>query len=304
MRELHLTDEQISILVDGSLSATERALLHEHMGSCNTCYSAYQDALLYKGIFEVDASVFRAPDEMMAVARDVSWAGQQTAPDPLPHRPSFWRSWAPALGGLAATTVLIASITLWQSGSDSGNYSKSIAPVFTAVVDASTGGSIVIPGAEASVASTSPMFRSGHVTPDAALNAALVQLNELYRDGSAQPEVAHWLVSGYLATGQLENARIYVQDARLRFPDDSRFLILDGLVSYRLNEMGRAERLLQAALQTDPNNGAALVNLGLVQYERGQWDSARRTFEAVQVHFPGTPLDARASSLLSGLLNS
>jgi tetratricopeptide (TPR) repeat protein len=302
VRELHLTDEQISILVDGSLGATARALLHEHMGSCESCYCAYQDALLYKGIFETDATVFRAPDDIMEVARNLSWAGQQTASDPEPHRPSFWRSWAPALGGLAAASVLFASIAIWQPSQEASEYSQSIGPIQSAVVDASTGGSIVIPGAEASAASTSSMFRSGHVSANPALVLALDQLNQLYQENNAHPEVASWLISGYLATGQLENAQIYVQDARRRFTGDPRFLILDGLISYRLNDMGRAERLLQAALQTDPDNGTALVNLGLVQYEQGQWDSARRTLETVQSRFSDTPLGVRASSLLSDLL--
>jgi TolA-binding protein len=45
------------------------------------------------------------------------------------------------------------------------------------------------------------------------------------------------------------------------------------------------------------------VNLGLVQYERGQWDSARRVFETVRTQFAGSPLEDRATALLAGLLN-
>jgi TolA-binding protein len=67
--------------------------------------------------------------------------------------------------------------------------------------------------------------------------------------------------------------------------------------------MDRAERLLQSALANDPDNGAAMLNLALVQYEMGQVDSARRTLEMVRSHFPGSPLEARATVLISDLLN-
>ena len=92
------------------------------------------------------------------------------------------------------------------------------------------------------------------------------------------------------------------RDARLRYPGDQRFVILEALVAYRSSDMARAERLLQFALRQDPLNGVALLNLGLVQYEQGQWDIARRTFESVRTRFAGSPLEERAAILLSGLL--
>lgn len=302
MTTLHLTDEQISILVDGGMNGRERALLHEHMSACEDCYRAYEDALRYRGILETDASVFRVTDEMLAVARNVSRAGLRRAPDPSPHRPLFRRLWVPVLGGVATAAALVVAVVMWLPDRKGEQYSNAVRPVMSAVVDASTGGAIVIPGTEASVAATVPMYRTGQVTQSDELDDALDQLTRLYQT-SRIPEVAHWLISGYLATGRLDMAQVYVQDARVRFPDDARFLILDGLVSYCVGDMPRAERVLQAALSSDPNNGTALVNLGLVQYEQGRWDDARRTFETVRARFSGTPLDIRAETLLNGLLN-
>jgi Flp pilus assembly protein TadD len=135
-----------------------------------------------------------------------------------------------------------------------------------------------------------------------AISSAITQLARAYRE-DAEPDVAHWLISGYLATGDVESAGIYAHDARVRFPDDSRFLVLDAIVAYRSSDMDRAERLLQTALGSDPNNGAALLNLALVQYETGRWDSARRTLELVRTQFPDSPLELRASTLISDLLN-
>ncbi|HET6348798.1 MAG TPA: tetratricopeptide repeat protein, partial [Candidatus Krumholzibacteria bacterium] len=74
-------------------------------------------------------------------------------------------------------------------------------------------------------------------------------------------------------------------------------------VAYRTNDLDRAENLLRTALDTNPRDGAALLNLALVQYETGQWESARRTLQLVRTEFPGSALETRASTLITGLLN-
>jgi hypothetical protein len=212
---------------------------------------------------------------------------------------------APALAG-AAIVVLVMVVAQWRPlmPGQQPHYTAYVDPIREAVTNASTSGAIVIPGGETAVATSTPLHRSGRVDPDPVITEALRELTRAYSDRRTSPDVAHCLVSGFLATGQLDNARVYVQDARLRYPDDLRFIVLDALVAYRSNDMPRAERLLQIALQTDPHNGAALINLGLVQYEQGHWDLARRTFEIVRTRFAGSPLEARAATLLSGLLGS
>lgn len=294
--ELHLTEEQLAVLVDGSMPETERGLLREHLRACPQCREAFAEAVRYRGIWVSDASVFRAPESAVAIARAIGPS------EPTRSRRLVWR---PRLAPvIAAAAVVVAVVSFWRAEfpSPDARYGELLRPVQVAVRDASSGGSIVIPGAE--TAATMPTYRSGYVPADAAISEALGNLTELYRDGSATPDVAHWLISGFLATGDLETAAVYVQDARLRFPGDSRFLVLDALVAYRSRDMSRAERLLQTVLRDDPQNGAAMINLGLVQYELGQWDSARRTLELARTRFAGSPLEARAAALISGLLNS
>ena len=160
----------------------------------------------------------------------------------------------------------------------------------------------MLPGAEAVAASTVPEFRSGRATASEHVSQALTSLAEAYRDEDTPPEVAHWLISGFLAVGELESARLYSEDSRRRYPGDERFVILEAIVAYRSNDMKRAERLLQMALRDNPRNGAALLNLGLVQYEQGQFDVARQTLETVRQEFAGSPLEHRAAALLIGLL--
>ena len=303
MTELHLTDEQLAALADGSMTESERALLIEHVRACNFCHDSYLDTVRYRAMVVADASIFRAPDAVVRLARAIPSRRSEVRPSTRTESRRRWFA-PPALAGFAAAALIVAAIAMWQAGIRPGGnrYDAYFSPLQQAAASASNEGSIILPGTEETAASASTLYRSGIVPVDETIAVALSQLTRAYRE-DANPEVAHWLISGFLATGDLEQARLFAQDARLRFSGDARFLVLDAIVAYRSEEFDRAERLLQAALDTDPNNGAALLNLALVQYETGRIDSARRTLELVRTQFPGSPLEARAQTLISGLLN-
>lgn len=302
MTELHLTDEQLAALADDSMSESDRALLIEHVRSCNACHDSYLDTVRYRAILLADATVFRAPDEFIRLARSLARRGASyDAGERQSRIPAGRRWWAPPLlAGVGAIAVGVAAVAWWHSGAK--RYDHYLSPLQQAAVSASAEGSIILPGTEEAAGVTSTLHRSGLVAADEAIASAISELTRVYRE-DANAEVAHWLISGYLATGELEQARLFAQDARLRFSEDARFLVLDAIVAYRSEEFDRAEHLLQAALDAEPNNGAALLNLALVQYETGRADSARRTLELVRSQFPGSPLEARAEILISDLLN-
>jgi|GEM_PF-3373343 len=325
MNRLHLTDHQIAALADDVMPAAERTLLEEHLRTCRSCYDAYSDTLRYSVIWQTDPSIVRADPSVAAIAHETPLrTGRSPRHEMRPRRlddPSHgpwslpvtprprsrgrgWfaaRRWAPVLAGFA---VMIAAVAvLWHPLRRSAAPDQAVwSPVRKAVEQASVGGAIVIPGTEAVAATVSPAIRSGHAEPTTAVRHALAELSRTYRNHQTAPEVAQWLISGYLAVGQLENARIYAEDARRRYPGNTRFDVLSAIVAYRSNNMARAQRLLQLALHTNPRDGAALLNLGLVQYEQGHWDSARRTFESVQQEYAGRPLGQRAGVLIDGLL--
>jgi len=295
MTELHLTDEQLAALVDGSLGDSERGFLVEHLRACDFCHAAYRDTIRYRAILTADASVFRAPDPVLEMARGIARPARRTS-EPR-------RSWlTPRLAFGLSAAALIAVATLWFTHQPGEKDLEWMPTLKQAAASASADGSIVLPGVEQLVAATSAEHRTGFVQPDQAITDALSGLTAAYRQ-NPNPDIAQWLISGYLATGEVESGRLYINDARLRFPGDSRFLVLDAIVAYRMSDMDRAENLLRAALDANPRDGAALLNLALVQYESGQWDSARRTLQMVRSEFAGSPLEARANTLIAGLLN-
>ena len=299
MTELHLTDEQLAALADDSLGEGQRSFLIEHLRQCPPCHDAFRETVRYRSILLADASVFRAPDEVVRLAKRVARETREPAEDRR-----RWRLVSPGFA-MAAAALLLAALSVWQIGvhtAHRGDNDRWFEPLQAAAANAAAAGSIVLPGVEQVAAVTTPLYRSGYVERNPAIDDAIAQLARSYRE-KADPEVAHWLISGYLATGDVESAGIYARDARVRFPDDRRFLVLDAIVAYRSNEMERAERLLQTALDEDPHDGVALLNLALVQYELGQTDAARRALELVRSQFRGSPLEARAATLISDLLN-
>jgi cytochrome c-type biogenesis protein CcmH/NrfG len=301
MTELHLTDEQLATLADDSLTGPDRAFLLEHLRSCHSCRDAIQDTVRYRAILLSDSSVFRAPDDAVRAARRI---GESRRREPRTLPGIRWLVSPGALAGLTAAAMIVAAVGLWKAGygPDRSQYDPLFQPLRQAAASASSAGSIVLPGTEDAATMTSARYRTGHVEPDEAIDNALNELTRAYRNHPS-PDVAHWLITGCLATGDVERASIYTHDARLRFPDENQFLVLDAIVAYRSDEMDRAERLLHMALENDPENGAAMLNLALVQYETGQTDSARRTLELVRTQFAGSPLETRANVLIADLLN-
>jgi anti-sigma factor RsiW len=207
--EWHLSEEQLAMLVEGSAGEGDSALLREHLKMCPDCAAAFEDVALYRAVWQADASVFRASDDLVALAASVPDREQATAKsEPLAAVP-FWRSWVPVFGTATAAVVLIAALAIWQPGQfERDAYADLLPPLQQAVAVASMEGSILIPGGEASASTTSPVHRAGIVAQDEIIASSLGRLANVYHEHPGNSDVAHWLISGYLATGQRPSTAI------------------------------------------------------------------------------------------------
>lgn len=103
----HLTDEQLSLLVDGELSLVHRGAITAHIASCPEC-AARHDHLV-----DVIASLRLQPK--------LQWTSADTArtmaalPVPVPARSREWPMLAAAAAGTAVAGVLALKLTLVQA---------------------------------------------------------------------------------------------------------------------------------------------------------------------------------------------
>jgi len=131
--DLHLTEEQLSILADGKLAEGEGALLREHLRACPGCAAALQEIRRYAAIWETDASALRAPAELVALA--LGLPGRERAAQRAAARP-VWLTWLPRLASASAVVAIVAAIALWhpwRAPVGGGDYDRLLRPVQAAV---------------------------------------------------------------------------------------------------------------------------------------------------------------------------
>lgn len=296
---IHLSPEDIAVFVEGAAGGFESARTSAHLSTCESCFEAYQYALRFAagGAAEADG----APGQRaVRAAKRIAGGGHR--------RPHFdrrgARRWIASIGphgrfGLAAAGfALFIAAVVWLRpvpvGEGFDPRSELYAPVTEAMIRTSERNVLVLPGVENRIGDDPAVYRSGAATTTADLDASLFRLSEDYWDEGVSADAAQWLISGYLATGQLDNARSYVEDARKRYPDETVFVALDAVVAYGENDLAKAAELLRSALEADPENVLYRFDLGVVLRESGDSSGARAAFERVREVAPNTPLAARA----------
>jgi tetratricopeptide (TPR) repeat protein len=285
----HLTREDIARLAAGDITSM-REEARSHLASCPECRDAVRESELWLATWTSQPEAFA--DEANARRATRSFLRDLSAGAPAGSR---WRRWA--LTGSALVAAVLAFL-IWKPNDDRLPFS--IAPVTTAIEETALTSRVLIPGAENADLKERDAFRSGVAQPSPETDAALHRLVEAYLDGSGDEDVAATLVAGYLATGQLGSARDFVKDARARYPDDGRLLVLDGLVAYLEGRTNEAEDLLRSALARDPRDSVAMVNLAQLLSDTGRRDEAVSLARSVRDDARSAVLVARADAILSG----
>jgi tetratricopeptide (TPR) repeat protein len=307
-QEYHSSHEEIASFIEGSTGEIDTMRIRAHLQSCDRCLEAYHYAVRYRGMHD-DLPADDAPSrEAVRAAKAI--AQRDYLRDNLDRRGK--RRWIATLTPAgrvafsAAAVAVFAAAVLWlrpiAMGEDFDPYSQELTPVTAAMVTASERGQLVLPGVEGSLGSAPATVRSGPAQITRRLDNALAKLAIAYNDGDLESDEAQWLIGGYLATGQLENARVYLEDARGRYPDDRDLVVLEGLLAFGRDDLDGAAGHFESVLREEPGNAVAAFNLAVVKMESGSTTEARELLERVQNLVPDdSPLAARAGTALAGL---
>lgn len=317
--EHHLGVDDIARLLEGRLGEIERAKILAHLETCRECVEVYLDSAVEVGFLRVGGPSsskktrnlvglgMQVPAQADAAARARAGGSEKVS------APGFRRGWRLRVLVVAASVVFVVAVLRYGAGvlemSRSSRVSSDVfQPIQAAVGEFSRVGEMVLPGGESYVGGSGPLFRSLGGSLHDPLAAPLKDLLAKFLAGSRSPDVAYWLVAGYLSSGEGRTASIYVSAARERFPDDPRLMVLDAAVAYFGRDLARSERLLRDAAKSrlddppsDPLAAVAQINLAVVLRDQGKFAEAREILRYVAERHAGEPIGERARSIGTAL---
>jgi tetratricopeptide (TPR) repeat protein len=306
-RTYHASHEEIASFIAGSIGEIDRARVRVHLECCEGCREAYRYAVRYRGMHNGvpadDAPSIQALRAAKAIAeRDYLRTNANRRGT---------RRWVAGLGPAgravltAAVVVVFVLAVVWlrpiSMDGDFDLHSEALFPITDAMVTASQRNPLVLPGVQQELGVVPATLRSGPVTVTRRLDNSLSRLALAYNAGSLSGDEAQWLIGGYVATGQIANARIFIEDARERYPEDTDLVVLEGILAYGADDLERAAALFESVLEEDEGDAVAAFNLAVVKEEAGETSDARDWFERVRDLASGSPLAARAEAALTGI---
>jgi hypothetical protein len=297
-----LTDEEITAAIDGTLEGDDLGRVREHLVACKECRILVGDSALYLGLWETGGEGFETDAALIDEGKAVAEPG-----DVMPASPG--RGVADAARrrfiavGAAAACVIIAAAVLWigigRRAERRALDPSLVGPIRRAVGSVSRRGTLVIPGGEFALRGGDDTFRSGYSIFSDTLKTALHSLYKDYVEGEARPEAAEWLIAGNIAAGQRETARDILNDARRRFPARQPLIVLEAIVSYMEGDLDGAEAAMRRAVEADPADPIARLDLAVVLIERGRISDAVPILDGLAKQHAGEPISLRADSLLA-----
>ena len=297
----HLSHEEIASFAEGTTGEIDSLRVRAHLQGCDFCLDSYRFVVRFNGAHDDSPPGDMPGSDALQAAREI--ARHDAVRGHQDRRGK--RGWAgQALLASAIVAVFIAA-AVWirplPGGEGFDPNAEGLAPVTRAMAVASGRGQMVLPGAEGLLEAAPVVVRSGSAPITRELDNALARLAVAYNDGSLASDEAQWLIGGYLASGQKENARVYIEDACRRYPGDLDLLVLDGVLSYGDDDLDRASARFEAVLAEDGKHAVAAFNLAVVRAGQGDPAGARLLYERVRDEASGSPLAERAESALSDL---
>ncbi len=304
-----MTVDDIARLLEDRLGDIDRAIVLAHVRTCKQCHELYQDSAVELGLHESGmAEPMDTPDGLVADGLRVVGEVQTGREADASRHGRIWRNWKTRAVTVAAVFLVIA-VGAWFSVRIAGQLTRSgldpdvLGPIKVAVAEYSMTDVFVLPGGEAFIGGSSPVYRSVRGSRSNSdyerVDISLDTLYDRYESGGETPDVAYWLVAGYLSTHRLGSARVYIADARKLFPEDARLMVLDAIVAYMDGAIGRSEGLLRTAQAAHPRDPAILIDLAIVLGEQQKSTEARELLEKVRELNKNTAIAGRAEAILS-----
>lgn len=301
-----MSDGEIASFIEGIKNKSDSARIAKHLQSCRHCFDIYQDSAINRGLLNSGSSAFDSHKELIEAGKQVfslsdSSKGALKEGKQPPKRSRFGRHFRLRLA-LFSIMAVVAVGLMWinlDRGGDAGPNHSIPKPVLDAVEKATAMGKFVLPGGEGGLDAAGGAYRSGYVHLTDSLDSALKELFQAYDEGDTSLAVAHWLLAGYVATGQIETASFLAASALKAHPDAPQLIILDGIIACQDGDLDRAQDRLMEAYERNRDDVVAALNLAIVIGERGDVDRAEELLTGIVREHAGSALAARAEEILS-----
>jgi tetratricopeptide (TPR) repeat protein len=293
----HLTENEIALFVDGRFEDIDDHRVAGHLRECDSCRADYQDAVRGKGRWIVDREQFQPGSDLVD-------AGVAAVHSMQSGRPGLGRPGRNLrlLAVAAAVVVVVSVATFWfavDNGGDAGSIlDQAVEPVRRAAIEVSSHAEFVLPRTEDFFRPDLPVYRSNLTTDDESLTSALIHLTDKKNAGLDTRDDQFWLVAGFVAANQLDEAESCVNDALRDYPGDGEFMTLAAVIAQSTGDYVTAERLLQEVLRRDPGDATVRLNLAVVLMKQGNRPRAEDHLRRVLGDRPNTRLAERAELLL------
>jgi len=98
------------------------------------------------------------------------------------------------------------------------------------------------------------------------------------KEESKRPEIIKNIALIYVSNGDNEKAIAAMKEARAQSPEDINLILSEANVHYKMGNITEFKRLLEEAIQLDPNNPELQYNLGVISSESGDSVSAKKYY--------------------------
>lgn len=277
--------EDLALLADGRAGRELARSLESHLSVCRSCHAAWADAVRTRAELRSHPENFQLDEGTLQRASRLHLNPKRRSAVGLSRR--TWLVLAPA------ATVGLAALIIMRLVPSGGSPEAVVPePIRTSIASASAVG-MILPGGEGAAGDATPQHRGTSSSDEQAI-ALLTDMAQTNLLATGPVDAVVWLLSGYVAEGQLDIAGALTRQALVRFPRDERIRTIEAVIRYRAGNAEQAEILLRHLLRSNPQNHSVSLNLGILLAEKGETIEAQELLRQVADEAADSPLGARA----------